>query len=86
MRQRHTGVRSRITGATFGEDATLLRRSGGTRDSHGEWVQGALVETAIRVTALPPGGPETWTELQRMVEQGGVRRRGSVDLLDSDRP
>ena len=78
MRTRPLSVRSRITGATFGTSATLIREGVGSRNEFGEWVPGAAVKTPIRVTAQPPGGPKTWTQFQRYVEEGGIRLSGAI--------
>lgn len=69
-------VRSRITGASFGEDATLVREAPGARNEYGEWVPGAPVETAIRVTWQPAPGKDRWSNFARVVEEGGLRLEG----------
>ena len=83
MRTRPTSVTSRITGASFGEDATLLRRAPGSRDEFGEWIEGELVETAIRVSRQPPPGKDRWSFRERLVEESGIRLSGAVVLYST---
>ena len=78
MRTRPLGVRSRVTGASFGEGATLLRRAEGSRDENGEWVPGQETETQIRLSIQPPPGKDKFANFERVIETGGLRLAGLV--------
>ena len=80
MRTRPSSARSRIVGATLGTSATLIRKGEGSRDKHGEWQPGVERSSAIRLAVRPPGGPDTWTNWQRIVEEGGLRLDGLIQV------
>lgn len=58
----------------LGEEAVLVRESGGTRNAYGEWVSGPTTETAIRIATYPEGlGTSDDQSLHQLLEAGGIR-------------